>query len=740
MKKLPGNNQTLKILILVIFLLSSINATFIDSAGASGQPDHLNSLSESTASSPIAGCEMFPANNYWNTPIDTLPVHTSSAAWVNSIGASRGFHMDFGQGLWDGGPIGIPYNILSGNSPSVTKYTVDFYYPDESDPGPYPLTANPLREWGGDHHILVVDTDDCTLYELYDASKSGGQWDAGSGAIWDLNSNDLRPDTWTSADAAGLPILPGLVRYEEVLAGEIDHAIRFTASDTAGYIWPARHLTSEAQEGTPPMGARFRLKADYNIAPFSPQLQVILQAMKTYGIVLADNGSDWYVSGAPNEGWDNDMLHDLDVLEGSDFEAVDTSVLMVDPDSAATYNLPLVETIVRVNVTPNNASSVAFNVTFNRDVTGVNAADFVLTTSGVSGAAVSGISGSGSSYTVTVNTGSGDGTLRLDLVDDNSIVDNTSSPLGGPALNDGNFSGETYSIDKTAPTIMLIERGGINPNGGASVNFLVTFSEPVLNVDTADFVLATAQLSGANITSVNGSAATRVISVNTGSGDGTIQLNFVDNDTIRDLATNLISTTSLSGQTYAIDKPNLAGPVLRSPALNFITSDTTPTFQWRNVPGGATYEIQFATENSFTAPVHSNLAAVSPYTPPAFVEGLFYWRVRAYNSSNQPGAWSSVRTFTVDTTGPAAPTLSNPTTPSRTPTLRWSAPSGAVTYQFQMDTDNGFANPIYYTITQRPTSRKMPAMTAGVYYWHVRAQDALGNWGPWSTIATLTIP
>jgi hypothetical protein len=528
------------------------------------------------------------------------------------------------------------------------------------------------------------------------------------------------------------------VRYEEVLAGEIDHAIRFTASDTAGYIWPARHLTSDPEDGIPPMGARFRLKADYNIAPFSEEMQVILQAMKTYGIVLADNGSDWYVSGAPNAGWDNDMLHDLDVLEGSDFEAVDTSVLMVDPDSAATYNLPLVETIVRLNVSLTNASSVNYSVTFNRDVTGVNAADFVLTTSGVSGAAVSGISGSGGSYTVTVNTGSGDGTLRLDLVDDNSIIDNTLSPLGGPALNDGNFSGETYSIDKTPPTLVSITRGGINPNGGASVNFLVTFSEPVLNVDPADFALVTTQLSGASITGVNGSAATRVVSVNTGSGDGTLQLNFVDNDTIRDLATNLISTTSLSGQIYTIDKPNLAGPVLRSPALNFITGDTTPTFQWRNVPGGSTYEIQFATENSFTSPVSSMV--VSPYTPPAFVEGLYYWRVRAYNSSNQPGAWSSVRTFTVDTTGPAAPTLTNPTTPSRTPTLRWSAPSGAATYQIQIDTDNGFTNPIYYTTTMRGTSRKMSVMPAGTYYWHVRAQDKLGNWGPWSTTATITIP
>jgi hypothetical protein len=179
----------------------------------------------------------------------------------------------------------------------------------------------------------VVNTDECKLYEIYDAIYENGVWSGGSGAIWDLHSNALRPDTWTSADAAGLPILPGLLRYDEVLAGEIRHAIRFTVENTAGYIWPARHQTDDPQDGVPPMGARFRLKDSYNISGFSPDLQPILQAMKTYGIILADNGSNWYVSGAPDERWDNDMLHLLDVLTGNDFEVVATSMLMVDPNS-----------------------------------------------------------------------------------------------------------------------------------------------------------------------------------------------------------------------------------------------------------------------------------------------------------------------------------------------------------------------------------------------------------------------
>lgn len=296
--------------------------------------DAENTLTAKTSSGPpvLANCMMFPADNIWNARVDSLPAHLLSDSWIDSIGRDEGFHMDFGSGIWDGGPIGIPYNVLSGAS--VSKHKVEFYYPEESDAGPYPIPEEPLREYGADHHILIVDTDDCRLYEIYDASVANGEWSGGSGAVWDLNSNALRPETWTSADAAGLPILPGLVRYEEILAGEINHALRFTVENTAGYIWPARHQTADPQEGVPPMGARFRLKPDYDISSFPPEMQVILQAMKTYGIILADNGSNWYVSGAPDEGWDNDMLHLLDVLTGDDFEAVDTSGLIVDPNSA----------------------------------------------------------------------------------------------------------------------------------------------------------------------------------------------------------------------------------------------------------------------------------------------------------------------------------------------------------------------------------------------------------------------
>jgi hypothetical protein len=286
----------------------------------------------STSKGPAIGnCPMFPSNNIWNARVDSLPLEPHSAAWINSIGRNEPFHMDFGSGTWDGGPIGIPYNVISGST--ANKYSPEFNYSDESDVEPYPIPQNPKIEWGSDHHILLVDTDTCRLYEMYDASFNNNAWSGGSGAIWDLNSNGLRPADWTSADAAGLPILPGLIRYDEIVAGVINHALRFTAEDTAGYIWPARHQTSDPQEGIPPMGAHFRLRASYGTSGFPPEIQVILQAMKTYGIILADNGANWYVSGAPDERWDNDMLHLLDILTGGDFEAVNTSVLMVEPNS-----------------------------------------------------------------------------------------------------------------------------------------------------------------------------------------------------------------------------------------------------------------------------------------------------------------------------------------------------------------------------------------------------------------------
>ena len=288
----------------------------------------------------IAGCAVFPHDNIWNTPIDSLPVHPNSAAYIAAIGQNDNVHADFGAGVWPPGsdsPIGIPFVTVPGSQPGVA---VTFAYDDESDPGPYPIPSDAPIEGGpssdDDRHVLVLDEDNCLLYELFYAFPQGnGSWTAGSGAIFDLNSHALRPDSWTSADAAGLPILPGLIRYDEAASGEIHHAIRFTALQTQkAHIWPARHDASSLT-GTqyPPMGLRVRLRANFDISGFSPENQAILQAFKTYGLILADNGSAWYISGAPDDRWDNGDLHELDVVLGSDFEAVDVSGLMLDPDS-----------------------------------------------------------------------------------------------------------------------------------------------------------------------------------------------------------------------------------------------------------------------------------------------------------------------------------------------------------------------------------------------------------------------
>jgi hypothetical protein len=290
------------------------------------------------ASGPsIAGCEIFPADNIWNTPIDSLPVSASSAAYINSIGSATGLHPDFGSGLWDGGPIGIPYVVVSGDQ---AKVNVTFDYADESEAGPYPIPLNPPIEGGadstGDRHVLVLDAANRILYELWSAyPQTNGTWHAGSGAIFHLDGNQLRPDGWTSSDAAGLPVLPGLVRYDEVAAGEIKHALRFTVQKTQrAYVWPARHYaSSNTSTSLPPMGQRFRLRADFNVSGFPAAVQVILNAMKKYGLIVADNGSNWYISGVPDERWNNNDLATLGRVKGSDFEAVEISSLMVSSDS-----------------------------------------------------------------------------------------------------------------------------------------------------------------------------------------------------------------------------------------------------------------------------------------------------------------------------------------------------------------------------------------------------------------------
>ncbi len=277
------------------------------------------------------GCPIFPASNPWNQRVDTLPVAPDSARLIASIGLDAGLHADFGSGLWDGGPIGIPFDVVSSRTP---RSAVSFEYASESDRVRYPIPRNVHVEGGrsstGDRHAILVDRDACRLYELYALSPApGGGWRAGSGAVWNLRSNALRPAGWTSADAAGLPIFPGLARYDEVARGVVDHALRFTAPRTRrAYVYPARHFASDSTDpALPPMGLRVRLKASFDVSGFPPQARVVLLALKRYGMILADNGSPWYVSGAPDPHWSNDQLHTLGRVTGADLEVVDTSSL-----------------------------------------------------------------------------------------------------------------------------------------------------------------------------------------------------------------------------------------------------------------------------------------------------------------------------------------------------------------------------------------------------------------------------
>ena len=314
------------------------------------------------AQQTIAGCQILPTNNVWNTPVDLLPALADSAAriqYTNTHCTGVGcvprttLKADFGSGLWEGAPIGIPYVAVPNGQ---TMLPIDFDslggWPEESDPGPYPIPPGAPIEGGpssdGDRHVLVVRQGSCILYELYHSWPEGQNgcavpgsppgWCGLSGAVYTLASNALRPDGWTSADAAGLPILPGLARFPEVAAGEIRHALRFTVEVTREtYIWPARHEAGSTMDAlAPPMGLRLRLRNSFDVTPFSPQARAVLSALKKYGMILADNGSNWFISGIPDPGWNNDVLQQLAAVPGTAFEVVDVSSLRLDPDSGAT--------------------------------------------------------------------------------------------------------------------------------------------------------------------------------------------------------------------------------------------------------------------------------------------------------------------------------------------------------------------------------------------------------------------
>ena len=279
-----------------------------------------------TAQPQAGGCPVFPLHNIWNTPIDKLPVLPRSNDFIATEGADTPLHPDFGPAS------SIPFTVVPATQPPVPIQIGN----DESDPGPYPIPPDAPVEAGTDHHLLIVRQGECKLYEVWLAQKQAdGTWTGGTGAIFDLRTNALRQDGWTSSDGAGLPIFAGLVRYDEVASGAIKHALRLTVPQTANYyVWPARHFASHLSGSQyPPMGTRFRLKANYDLSRFDSKVQVILQALKTYGMMVSDNGAAWYITGAPDSRWSNDVLAQLKQVKGSDLEAVDVSSLQAGLNS-----------------------------------------------------------------------------------------------------------------------------------------------------------------------------------------------------------------------------------------------------------------------------------------------------------------------------------------------------------------------------------------------------------------------
>jgi Quinohemoprotein amine dehydrogenase, alpha subunit domain III/IPT/TIG domain len=525
----------------------------------------LLAFSAASAQSPvIVNCPVLPADNIWNTPVDQLPVSSSSSAWVTTVGATKPIHADFGSGLYNGGPIGIPYTTAPGTQ---TKYPATFTYASESDPGPYAIALNAPIEGGsqstGDRHALSIDYDNCILYELYAAYPQANSWTAGSGAIFNLFSNALRPSGWTSTDAAGLPVFPGLVRYDEIAAGEIRHAIRFTVPQTQrAFVWPARHYASSLT-GTqyPPMGARFRLRAGFDISGFSAANQVILRALKRYGMMLADNGSAWFVSGAPDSRWDNTDLRNLGLLLGSDFEAIDVGGLMIDPNSGQAKQ----STTVSVTVSPSTAT-VPVNTAqqFTASVTNTTTQTVNWSVSGAPGGnSTVGLIGATGLYTAPAVPPSG-GTVAV------QAASTVSPSAAGTAT-------VTVTTPSTAPIL-----SSIAPNSGTQgTNVPVTLAGSNFQPG------ATIAIDGTGVSATNVTVA----------GSTQITATFILAATASTGAHSVTVTTSAgtsAAQSFTVNAPVPAKPTLTSLAPNAATRGATVnvTLNGTNFTSPATVTVQ----------------------------------------------------------------------------------------------------------------------------------------------------
>jgi hypothetical protein len=597
---------------------------------------HVFKAPNEPSSSQSLPCSIFPANNIWNTPVDTLPVDAHSKDYINSIGANTGLHADFGSGTWNGTAIGIPYNVVSGSS--LSPVNISFDYDDESDKGPYPFPANPLIEGGtpsdceGDCHVLVVDKDNCLLYETWNTHlQDDGTWTAGSGAIFDLKSNLLRKDGWTSADAAGLPILAGLVRYDEVASGHINHALRFTVSKTRNtYVWPARHQASNnSSASVPPMGQRFRLKASFDISGYPSELKVILQALKTYGMIIADNGSNWFITGAPDEGWDNDILHRLGEIKGSNFEAVDVSGMQVSPNSAEAQPLPPPVPGIPSLVSPANSAVLLDNPTLTWSAP-TPAADHyeiqIASDSGFKTIVQHAENLTGTQYTPAPElTHNQKYYWRIDAVNAN----------GAP----GPWSkARSFSIAPATPGLLL-------PANSSTVNSL----RPAF--DWSDSPGASRYLL---LISKDETFQHLAVKASVSSSNWTASKDLPRLATLwwRVRATSSIGTSNWSstGTFRTPDPPSV--PALSLPKKGASVKTYAPLLDWKdstNNPLG--YQVQISlSKSNFSAPLLDTTSTDSTTNVPADLlsGGVYYWRVRSFNNNTSVphySNWSSVSYF-----------------------------------------------------------------------------------------------
>ncbi len=490
----------------------------------------------------ISGCPIFPANNVWNTPIDTLPVHPNSAAYINSISPTAGFHYD----------MTFPLNIVPGTQPKVP---LNIAYPDESDPGPYPIPPNAGVENGGDLHVIVLDKDNCILYETYNSVlQADGSWNVDSAAKWSLTSNALRPAGWTSADAAGLPMLPGFLRYDEVLSGQINHALRFTAPQTQRlYVWPGRHYASQnTSPSLPPMGQRFRLKASFDISGFSPNIQVILRALKKYGMFLADNGLPWYLQGVSDSRWNTTELDTLRSIVGSNIEAVDESSLMINVDSGQAAQPGVVAvTVAPTAVTLGASQSQQF-------------------TASVSGSSL----GVVWSLSPQVGTVSSNGLYTAP-----SSVTGAQTVAVNAALTDGSKSASAVVTlqPAAAPSLASVAVSPTSVNGGSNVSVTVTLTGA-----------APAGGAAVSLTGSNAAFPSATVTIAAGSVFQTFGLpTSVVTATTAVTITASYAGSSATSSTLTVNAASLPP----TGAASFLKTDSTTSGTWRGVYGGDGYDI-----------------------------------------------------------------------------------------------------------------------------------------------------